>query len=488
MIEKSESSKISKVRIDHLLDSKSFIMLTIILLFVLVAGLQSLPPNDFFPYVRIGEEIVKTGSIPTTEFMTYTQLGKPVQYQYWLPSLIFYWIFTTGGITLTMLLVILCTAVFIVLLWLCLRELEIDPLLSGLFIFILGLTAGSYYIARPQIFALPLFAFSLLVLIKWERKKDRLIWFLPLVTLLWVNLHGSFIIQFFLLLPAMIIGSGNRKKLLIVTGICLLATLLNIYGFGIWNSIFSVVENQSNQIYSMEFQKPTNEGWQANILFGTFLLIPVLTALLKPKVRFLYWVWFVGFGWMALSGIRYGIWYISLVIVLLCLILNSFIRKRVNTNKYFQNHNLNLVISLFLLIFVLASLPGVREYWWKEGPPAYTESTPIEAVEWLRQNPQLPGEIWSDFDSSTYLTYALPERKLFMTNRMDDFPVEQYEDYLHVIHGQHNWQAILDKYNIRLVLFNYSEQPALIEAISTSSAWEEQYRDEHFVIYYRMNY
>ncbi len=467
------------------LSSRSFILILCLFLMLLLAAKQPLPPNDFFPYVRIGEEIVNTGSIPTTEFMTYTQFGKPVQYQYWLSSLIFYWVFKTGGVTLTTLLVLFCTAVFIILLWLCLMELDIDPILSGLLVFILGLTAGSNYIARPQIFALPLYGFTLLSLLKWQRKKDQLLWLLPLTTVIWVNFHGSFIIQFFLLLPAVVFGSGNRKRLLLVIAVCLLATLLNIYGLGIWKSIFSVVGNPSNQIYSVEFQKPTNEGWQANILFGTFLLIPVLTALLKPKVKFLYWVWFVGFGWMAMSGIRYGVWYLGLSIILLGLMFHTFFEQRVNSNKYFQNRKMNLVVSMTFPIIILACLPGIREYWWKTGPPAYSDMTPVSAVEWLKQNPHLPGELWSNFDSSTYLTYALPERKLFMTNRMDDFPVEQYEDYLTIFHGRYNWQTVLDKYQVKLVLFDQKESPVLSQAINASSDWKQVYHDDRFRIFAR---
>ncbi len=463
-----------------------FLIFSIVLMaLITITAILPLAPNDFFPYVRIGEEIIKTGSIPSTEFMTYTQAGKPVEYPYWLPSLILMGVFKLGGVTLTTIMVMLCTAAFYVLLWLCLRELEISPLLSGLLMLILGLSAASFFIARPQIFAYTLFGLSLLILIEWQKNNDRLLWLFPLISLFWVNLHGSFIILFFLLVPAIIFGTGNRKKLLIATTIALLATLLNIYGLGIWKNVFSVVENQSNQQFSLEFQKPINEGWQANILFATFLFIPVLTALLKPKVKFIYWIWFLGFGWMAFSAIRYGIWYLSIVIILLSLILENFYKAHVKSRGYFQNRKLNLLIGVIILLIPIACLPGIRELWWNQGPPAYSETTPVDAVEWLQQNPQLPGEIWSDFDSNTYLTFALPERKLFMTNRMDDFPVEQYKDYLSIYHGRHNWQTTLDKYNINLLLFNSTEQQFFMEAISISPDWEEVYRDEFFVIYVR---
>ena len=461
-------------------------MLLSVMLLVLVAAIQPLQPNDFFPYLRIGEEIVKTRSIPTTEFMTYTQFGKAVKYPYWLQSILLLGIYKLGGVTLTAIMVMLCVAAYYVLLWFCLRELEISPVLSLACMFVFGLTGGSYYIARPQIFSFPLFGLTLLLLVRWLKGDNRLLWLLPLITVFWVNFHGSFIIQFFLLIPALIFGTGNRKKLLIATVIALLATLVNAYGIGIWRSVFSVVGNEANQIYSLEFQKPTNEGWQANILFGSFLVIPVLTALLKPKIKLIFWIWFLGLGWMALSGIRYGIWYLGLVTILMCCLLNPFITSLLR-RELFQNPKMNQLISIFVLLIPIAFLPGVRELWWKKGPPAYAETTPIKAVEWLNQNPQLPGEIWCDFTSCTYMTYAIPERKLFMTNRMDDFPVEQYKDYLRVFYGFNNWQRVLDNYNINLVIFDYVEQTQFDETVSNSPDWDEVYKDERFKLLVRIN-
>ena len=466
---------------NKVLSSASFLMLIGLMLMAMLTAIQPLQPNDFFPYVRIGVEIVRTKSIPATEFMTYTQGGKPVEYQYWLPSVILWGINKAGGITLTSITVMLCIAAYYFLLWKCLQELEIIPVLALTCLFVFGLTAGSYYIARPQVFAFPLFSLTLLLLIKWQKSDNRLLWLLPIITILWVNLHGSFIVQFFLLVPAIIFGTGNRKKLIIAVIVALFATMVNAYGFGIWKSIFTIVRNEANQIYSLEFQKPTNEGWQANILFGSFLVIPVLTTLLRPKVKFIYWIWFMGFGWMALSGIRYGIWYLGLLIILMCLLLNSYVTTLFK-RELFQNRSMNLVVSVFLFMIVIAVLPGIREYWWKKGPPSYAETTPIKAAAWLHQNPQLPGEVWCDFTSCTYLTYALPERKLFMTNRMDDFPVEQYQDYLKVTNGFHNWQQVLDKYNIHLVLFDYVELTQLDDTISGSAKWDEVYRDGRFKI------
>jgi len=303
--------------------------------------------------------------------------------------------------------------------------------------------------------------------------------------MLWVNFHGSFIVLFFLTIPALIFGSGNRKRLLIFIVLSLLTTLINRYGIGAWTDMFSVINNESNRLFSKEFQAPVNEGWQANIFFALLLLTPVLTAILKPKIHILYWIWFLGFGWMALSGIRYGIWFMAAQAIILGLLIDPIMAKIFKPSNHFQNRSMNIFLGILMLIIPVAFLPGVRGLWWEKSPPVYSETTPIKAAEYLKQNPQYPGELWSDFEYSTYLTYALPERKLFMTNRMDDFPVEQYKDERAISTARFDWQQLLDQYGVNLIMASIDNQPELIKAAASSTAWDEVYRDEHAVIFIR---
>ena len=464
----------------------SFLVFSFVLMCVtLLAVNQPIAPNDFFPYLRIGEEIIKTGEIPTTEFMTYTQFGQPALYLYWLPSILFYEMFQFGGVILIALIVMLCTASFYGLFWLCLRELNIRPLVSGLVLIIIGLPGASFFVARPQIFAFPFFALVFLILIRWQKGNDRLLWLLPLAGLLWANFHGSFIILFFLLLPALLFGKGNRRRLLIFTGISFFATLINRYGIGIWTNMFSLVNNLSSQTFSMEFQPPLNNDWQANIFFGSLLIIPVLTAFKKPKIQFLYWIWFLGFGWMALSGLRYRIWFLGVEAIILSMLLNPLFDRFFKPSNRFQNRSLNLALGVIMLVFPLALLPGVRGLWWEQAPPKYSETTPIRAVNWLKQNPHLPGELWSDFTYATYMTYTLPERKLFTTNRMEDFPVHQFEDYQSISNAQYNWQELLEEYEINLLMTSRARQPTLINAAYKSQNWSAIYSDVRTIIYIR---
>jgi hypothetical protein len=468
-------------------NGKRFLIFALMLLVVLTfTAIQPLIPNDFFPYLRIGQEILRTGALPTTEFMTYTSYGNPALYLYWLPSLIFLAIYQAGGVLLTTLAAMICVGSFFFLMWKSLEELGISSLTSGFVLILISLIAASFFSPRPQVLALPLFGLSLWLILLWQNGKDQFLWLLPVISLLWVNLHGSFIVLFLLLIPAIVFGAGNRRRLIILTVLAFLATFVNAYTYQIWSNMFSVVANQSNQLFGMEWRPLSNQGWQWNILFGLLLLIPLLATFSKTKVKWLYWIWFLGFGWMALSSVRYVIWFLPILALVLCTLINAWVEKLAERfSNRLNQRGLNLILGSVMLAFPLLLLPGVRTIWWQNSPPAYNDSTPIKAVEWLRQNPDLPGNLWTDFSFSTYLTYALPDRKLFTTNRIEDFTPAQLEDYISIAGGAFDWETILQKYSIRLVMPSRAEQPELVKALSTSANWRQVYDDTHAIIFVR---
>lgn len=465
---------------------QGFLVLSLVLMVVLLIDIVvPIYPNDLWPYMRIGEEILRAHTIPTTEFMTFTRFGQPAVYLFWLPSLIFLGIFKLGGPTLITVLSSLCIASFYFLLWLCLREYKTGFLTSGallLFSIIISIEAWSI---RPQTLTFPLFGLVLLTVTKWQKGNNRMLWVIPAVTLIWTNFHASFIIVFLLVVPAILFGSGNKKYLLITSALALGATLINYYGFDLWRQMFSMVNSQSINQYSIEWQRSVNEGWQKNVYFALLLAIPFLTALIKPKIPLLNWIWFLGFGWMSLSAMRYDFWFIAVEVLLLALMIGPVLDPLLSRGSFFQNRSFNTGLGVLLLVIPFAFLPGLRGLWWGNATAVYQDTTPIKAAEWLKKNPQLPGEMWSDFNYSTYLTYGLQERKLFMTNRFEDFPAEQFEDNDTITAAENGWEKVLENYNINLVLASVMKDPKLIGALSVSPDWRLFYMDKDSYIFVR---
>ena len=251
--------------------------------------------------------------------------------------------------------------------------------------------------------------------------------------------------------------------------------------------MFSMVNSQSIREFSIEWRVPVNDGWQANLFFATLLAIPVLTAFTRVKTKFLYWTCFLGFGWMALTSSRYGVWFLPIEALLLGCILAPFFARHLEGRAVFQNRKINFLLGAILLLSPLALLPDLRASWWQQAPPVNSETTPVEATAWLKTHPQYAGNLWSDFTFSTYLTYALPERKVFMTNRFEDFPPSQFIDNKHIAEADADWQDLLDRYGINLLMPSQEMQPELIAAASNSPDWQEVYRDDRAVLFVRVD-
>lgn len=466
--------------------SSGFLLLSLVLaiLFIIVV-LMPLEPSDYWTYLRIGDEIIRTHAIPSTEFMTYTSAGQPAVFSYWLASLTLLGVYNLGGLTLTALVMGFCITVFYALVWLCLRELKIGPLASSLIVLITAMMGSNNWSTRPQVFVFPLFALSLLILLKWQKNDARCLWCLPLAVIFWVNLHGSFILLFLLLITAILFGEGDRKKLLLVAILCLAATLLNPYGIQLWQNSFAMVGSDLISAYSAEWQPPVNQGWQLNLFFGSLLLMGLVTAFTSVRAKKLWWIWFLGFGWMALSSVRYVIWFSVIEVLLLAQLAVPWYDKLLDSRPIFPRKGFNLILGISVLVFSLAFLPGIRQQWWQDAPSNLTDTTPVEAVEWLAEHPELPDHLWSNWVASIYMTYALPERKVWITNRIEDFQEQQFVDNERLMEAGDNWQQILNSYDVNLLLLDQVHEAPLIEAVSNSEEWIEIYRNGQSLVFVR---
>ena len=77
-----------------------------------------------------------------------------------------------------------------------------------------------------------------------------------------------------------------------------------------------MLTSPSDQLFATEWRPPVNAGWQMNIFFAWLLLFIPLAALSPRRLSVLEWVWFLGFGWLALSGLRYVIWFMFIMALL----------------------------------------------------------------------------------------------------------------------------------------------------------------------------
>ena len=465
--------------------SYDFLWLVLALLFLLpIAFFLPITPHDYWFYVRLGRDILESGYIPRADAFSYTFAGRPIFYQPWLSAVIFWLAHSAGGATLTLLLRGVCIAAAYGLNWILMRAAGTGTKLATLLTILLGLSSSMNWSMRPQMFAFPLFVLMVWVLWHWQNGRAKWMWLLPLTTLLWANLHGSFVLAFFLMGSSLLFGTGDKRQLTIWFGLALLAAFINPRGMFVWQFVSDMLNSPSDQLFATEWRPPVNAGWQMNIFFAWLLLFVPLVAFSPRRLTALEWVWFLGFGWLALSGLRYVIWFMFILALLSGPLLTELVRPFTREAAGRTNPRFNVILGVMLLFLPLLTLPGLRDSWWKDSPPLYHEATtPIAATEWLAAHPDLPGPFFADYTFGSYLTFALPARLLWIDNRFNAYPPEHWETYQEISSANPGWDGLLEKDKVNLLMLSLASQPNLIQAVQESGGWCEEYRDKTAVIF-----
>ena len=462
----------------------SFLWFGLVLLIALcIAFLLPVVPEDYWWFVRVGEQTLATGAIPTTDSFTYSIFGQAIYYHSWGASVLFWLLYHWGGLTLTVLLRGLIVAVTYTFVWFTARQVGAGRVGAALVTLLAVLASCNNWSIRPQLLTYPLFAAAIWILYRWQTGRTKAVWALPVLALLWGNLHASFVILLALIAAALVFGSGDRKQLLWVTLAVLAALLVNPRGGHTYEYIVQLLVSPSNQQFSQEWSPPVNQGWQMNLFFLWLLLYPLLAVFSPKKLSALEWCWFTGFGFLALWGLRYGIWFILILTVLTAQMLAPWEEKYWPSSRA-ENFTLNLALPLLFIASTLAFLPGLREKWWPQAP-AVTANTPEAAVTWLEQHPDLPGPLFTEMGMASYLEFALPERPVWIDSRVFPFPTAMWQDYREITTVAWDWQTALDRTGANLLLVSTAEQPKLIIALDQSAQWCRLYADEVAQVYSR---
>src|SRR5262249_44940732 len=133
-----------------------------------------------------------THSLPRIDMFSFTAAGKLFVAQNWLAELLYYAVYRSGGLPLIIFFnALLLLGAYLPIYSLCREAAGKLPIcaLVGLFAVL-----GSICNTRPQVFSFLMFALYYWVLSKYRSgSRDRL-WLLPGLMVLWVNLHGAFVL------------------------------------------------------------------------------------------------------------------------------------------------------------------------------------------------------------------------------------------------------------------------------------------------------
>jgi hypothetical protein len=284
--------------------------------------------------------------------------------------------------------------------------------------------------------------------------------FLPLLFIPWVNLHGGFAIGIILLFLVFIFKSFQNKKFEL--GYCGIAvfsialTFVNPYGPRIWWEIWMQLSDTNLRWNISE--------WMPGIFYIDFAFFILLTlsfflvvkyrARIAGLISFLYLCLLL----MALSSLRYvPLWALSAILATSTAAPFLIAEVKKTTGGVVR-------LSLAKKILVVVILPVFLYEIYISLVSAYALSEqkyyPVKAIKYLsKQN--LNGNLFTSYDYGGYLTWKLPNKKAFIDGRMPSwrrsgyYPNESnyaFKDYLKMLSDESFFKKMLLKYNIHYVL------------------------------------
>jgi hypothetical protein len=251
--------------------------------------------TDSWWHLQSGRWIVENQTIPRTDPFSHTRFGQPWIDHGWLAQIGWYLVFDWLGYAGPVLLLAgLVTAAYYFA-WLQCRD---SNRWLQAFILVLAATAsGIIWAARPQMVSFFLTSVVAFLLYRFKHahlkpvRSAKIIWWLPLVFLLWVNIHGGFAIGFILLVAYLFGETGNiilktgapaigwrgLATLVLVMLVSIAIIPLNPNGFQMLTYPFRTVGIEILQQFIAEWQAPN---------FHEFFLHPFIWLLLAALTSF----------------------------------------------------------------------------------------------------------------------------------------------------------------------------------------------------------
>jgi len=450
----------------------------------------SLDP-DLWWHLKAGQQMIATHSVPHTDDYSFTKQGSEWVAHEWLSEVIIAGLYRLSGFVG---LVIIFSLIIVIALWLTYRRCAGKPYAAGAAILLAAAASSPLFGIRPQMLTLLLASIYIVLLERFDSKdKQRGLWWLVPLMLLWVNLHAGFALGLALiglyLVRAVLDGEFKLLwPLLIVLVVCVAVVPLNPNGFRMFTYPYETLTSSSMAEFIQEWASP--DFHKRTFLPLALLLLSTAGAMAlspkPPRRGEIFLVLITAFG--ALRSVRhipiFSLFAAPVLAKHLWAILQSRGWDKLLTGEETRPNAIKLVINILLLIAPLAL--GVSRVWhFATHQREYAEiRNPVAAVEFLKSH-HLPGPIYNRYGWGGYLIYQLyPDYRVYIDGRADVYGDAFFTEAVHTYDGLLNWRDSLNKYNIQTVIIEPDVALTLFLR-NDDQEWSKVYEDDQAVIFCR---
>lgn len=463
------------------------------------------PVTDFWWHLATGRWIVEHRALPLADPFLFTSppvldyRGETILKGYWLAQVLYYGIVS---LPFGWWLMVVCESLSFVFIYLILydflsRRLPLEVCFAILLLVVF--VTNNFIEVRPQVFTFLLLALILFLLDKLESSGGKTnyskngIIYLPLIMLLWANLHPGVIVGFGIIaiytmgiyFEKFFRNKNIDNKLIIILMISSACSFISPNNIRVIILMFKEKNLGGAEIANSinEYMSPWNYYPIYSYKYGFYVLTALamisLVILIKRNnyVSVFHKIIFVVFMFMAFYSFRY---------VFLFLIVATFVSSHcfgefnLSANKYVTLLSVAIIISMSVFMVMKISKRNIYHI----GPLSDSGLADAAAVV-IDKN--INGNLFNSYEYGGYLIWKFyPEYKLFTDART--LSEETYNAYREIILGKKS--TGFEKYNINSAVVSARVQAASMDRIPSinfsllrDDAWELEYFNDEVLVF-----
>ncbi|HEY1800008.1 MAG TPA: hypothetical protein VGG46_03650 [Terriglobales bacterium] len=472
-----------------------FLQTRVAIIFILALGLfamaaRTVTDPDVWWHLRTGQLILQTHHIFHTDPYSFTRAGHAWINHEWFSQVLMFSIYRWLGYAgLIVLFAAIVAAAFFIVFLRC----EARPYLAALITAWGAAASASTWGVRPQMLSL-LLASIFLLLLERSSLRPRLLWWLPPLTLFWVNLHAGYalgicLIGLFLCGEILNVVFGTEawssvatriKQLSLALVVCIAVVPLNPNGLRMYTYPWQTLSSSAMQQYIQEWASPNfHQALYLPLLLMVLALIAAL-AYSPRRLRPLDLLLLAVTLYAALRSVRH----IPIFVLVAAPILSSLVYAILQQwpgKKKEETHSpaklvFNAAIMLGIALFVFWRITFIV----RSQPSAEARDFPTAAVSFLAKD-HPPAPLLNHYNWGGYLIWKLyPQYRVFVDGRADLYGDDFLNRLADIYYIRHNWEEEFAATHVCSVML--PPDAPLIAALRELPNWKVIYSDKQAVI------
>ena len=513
------------MQIIQLKTKKDYFILTasvLAFIFCLLYSFRQMYGYDIGFYVRIGEWILDNLKVPSRDYFAYTYTGEYID-NYWLYQVIQALIYRIGGIFGLVFINSLLIAVnFILIIYRGVRGTRIpNHYLFPLGLMMVIIVFSISFEIRPHAFSFLILNFLLLNLDSYFKNRTKKnLYYLPVLMLLWVNLHGLLYAMGWVVIGCYWIAIWIKdkkidKQLSIFFAYAIVICLLNP-NFHI--GIYQAFENVRMLIFGNPFKENVSEliSVFSPLVLDDIMIYGKFVPYQAGPMAYLYMILLLAAWIVTWKRRNYAELLMSVMFFLLLVsalknvgyfiittfpVVFSLLDGQNKEAKHFATANRKKLYNYFVwgiiafsILFNLSNIlrtvtndlylthdSSNLSFGWRENSLVI----PSKSVDFMHKN-KLYGKLINHYNFGGYLEMTLPQ-PVFIDGRADVMGEGFFKEYLRIVTPKGK-KLIEEKYNPQIAIFPYRDDKLWFNVFRNDPSWRLVHLDECACIYLKKGY